>query len=97
MRPREGLWLRVNTDGEGRHALSVELDEALGCPRYIGWDVQGGRLYLWPARDVAYDRVAVTRPWNGRVRQFRSRQLARLVPPGRYEVALVGRWAIAHF
>lgn len=96
-RPRLGLWIRVNTDRAGRHAISVELDEALGQPNYIGWHVADGVLTLWHARSSAWDAVKLTRPRNGHVRQFRSRKLARLVPPGRYEAEIVDEGRVEIF
>lgn len=83
-RPRTGLWVKFNVDGQGLHILSAALDEVLGFPPALGWEARMGSVLIWPASLEAQGRVKVTRPRRARVRQFRSRALGDLVPRGKF-------------
>lgn len=93
MRPREGKFVRVHRGGYV--ALSVELYSALGCPEYLGWQLNGSELELWPARWDSKGRVKVLQgKREGHIRQFHSRRLGRRVLPGRYPVVDIDDWAV---
>lgn len=96
-RPRTGLWVKFNVDGQGLHILSAGLDEALGFPPALGWEARGKSVLFWPAGLDAQGRVKVTRPRRARVRQFRSRALGDLVPHGKFQACVhprEPRWVV---
>lgn len=90
-RPRTGMWIKFNVDGQGLHILSASLDEALGFPPALGWEARHGSILIWPAGLDAQGRVKITRPRRARVRQFRSRALGELVPRGKFPARVYPR------
>ena len=88
MRPTEGIFLRVHPGGY--IALSSELYEFLGFPRYVGLESSGPEsLTLWRTAWDSEGALSVNRGKklkNGKasIRQVHTRRL-RNMPTGRYE------------
>ena len=88
MRPTEGIFLRVHPGGY--IALSRELYEFLGSPRYVGIESNGSEnLTVWRASWDSEGALSVNRGKklkNGgaSIRQIHARRLKDM-PTGRYE------------
>lgn len=83
MRPREGVCLTICPDGHIQ--LSADLFDALGEPKFLGYDVPHllphPLLQLWGMDQRHQDSLSVSRPATAKHRdiiyQARARKLAR--------------------
>lgn len=94
-RPRSGSTVYVRGDGQSSLSLDAFTDlresaEARGILRlkYIGWDVEGDSVVIWPVEGKSEYAVSL-RVYPNKSIQFRSRKLAQVAGTGKKGVMVL--------
>lgn len=94
-RPRNGSTVYVRDDGQSSLSLDAfnELQvsaEERGILRlkYIGWDVEGDSIAIWPVEEKS-DYAVSLRVYPNKSIQFRSRKLAQVAGTGKKGVMVL--------
>jgi len=85
----EDGYIRLTKDVLEALEKSADRRGIIGCPRYIGWDVENNCLILWPCSTQNHFSVSLCVSGIREAIHFRSRRLPKIIGTGEKEVKVI--------